>query len=128
MTEDEARTKWCPFARVLSSLSNGHVVIAAAAGNRANGLTGGGLNPSAARCIASDCMAWRWHDGGTSEGGRDLSRTFGRCGLAGGAADDPRGRQGCVLVRIPAVGAPHPHPRPESRCTGLETPSLRNAQ
>lgn len=49
MTEEEAKTKWCPFARV---------------GGETSGL--GSLNRDGAkgpieqaRCIASACMAWR---------------------------------------------------------------------
>jgi hypothetical protein len=57
MTEDEAKTKWCPFARV---------------GSGASGL--GSMNRDAlpaddpklitrnTRCLASACMAWRWSE------------------------------------------------------------------
>lgn len=65
MTEEEAKTKWCPFARLGSSTS---------------GL--GGLNRFASpareadfegtRCIGSACMAWRWH-GVLSDGRRHTS-------------------------------------------------------
>ena len=46
MTEDEAKTRWCPFANDRSAPaerkdSSGAVI--------------------SARCIASACMAWRWH-------------------------------------------------------------------
>lgn len=43
MTGDEAKTKWCPFARVGDDLH--------AATNRPNS--------AGYDCIASDCMAWR---------------------------------------------------------------------
>lgn len=46
MTEDEAKTKWCPFARVLAEREN----IAA---NR------GSFDGSHANCIGSACMAFR---------------------------------------------------------------------
>jgi hypothetical protein len=54
-TEKEAKEKWCPYANVYVKYQN-----TGAAGNR-------GLNASPdvqgyvgdARCIASDCMAWR---------------------------------------------------------------------
>lgn len=47
MTEEEARTKWCPHGRVYSSIGPyNRTEIRAADG------------PS--RCIASNCMAWRW--------------------------------------------------------------------
>lgn len=42
MTEDEAKTKWCPFAHLEG------------AGNRHSD------NSPAVLCIGSDCMAWRW--------------------------------------------------------------------
>ena len=64
MTEEEARQKWCPFARDMLS----------AGGNRM--AYGGGAEDepesedcarqfaaemaAAHPCIASDCMAWRW--------------------------------------------------------------------
>ena len=65
MIEQEARQKWCPFA--------------------ANKLHDNRIDPDMARCIASDCMAWRqtyhvppgdpYHDPEV-----DL---IGFCGLAG---------------------------------------------
>jgi len=67
MTEIEAREKWCPQTRAiyagqsfnrLGEMSEHHLTA--------------DLNPAPRRCIASDCMAWRW-------GGRDK----GHCGLAG---------------------------------------------
>lgn len=44
LTEDEARSRWCPFTRVGEQASG-------AAENRPNGDL---------HCIASGCMAWRW--------------------------------------------------------------------
>ena len=88
-TEDEARTKWCPHARI---------------GSDSTGL--GCLNrdfakgpPDAALCIASECMAWRfepveawearyeqWEDaadiGGVNRGPEP--KPLGYCGLSGG--------------------------------------------
>jgi hypothetical protein len=49
MTEDEAKTKWCPFTR-----SN----VGGDAGNRPMTFGNGGLNPERS-CIGSACMAWR---------------------------------------------------------------------
>jgi hypothetical protein len=63
MTEDEAKTKWCPQARLASSggsVNRYHV-----------GGMGGGV-VSGSNCIASACMAWR-----------ETSSQHGYCGLAG---------------------------------------------
>jgi hypothetical protein len=54
MTEDEARTKWCPFARVIENGS------ASGAHNRVQLPTGRDVRvPVAGFCLASTCMAWR---------------------------------------------------------------------
>lgn len=62
MTEDEAKTKWCPFARVLTADARDHYPAA----NRAAMVEGGqftmNTNPVHSRCIGSDCMAWRWSE------------------------------------------------------------------
>lgn len=67
MTEDEAKTKWCPFVR------------------HANGSNGAGVNRinwdrtyDYANCIGSACMAWRWDSIKPLQPSRD-----GHCGLAG---------------------------------------------
>lgn len=45
-TEAEAKTKWCPFGRI---------------GHRDGIAMNDPANPNfSARCIGSDCMAWRW--------------------------------------------------------------------
>jgi len=49
VTEDEAKTKWCPFARVYSSAEN-------RPNPGPNADTEAGWPP----CIGSACMAWRW--------------------------------------------------------------------
>jgi hypothetical protein len=50
-TEAEARRKWCPFARDFEWFDEGPVTV-----NRTEaGAAGGGC-----KCLASDCMAWRW--------------------------------------------------------------------
>lgn len=54
MTEEEAKTKWCPQVRNSNDL-NGQAV------NRyANG--GDFVEPDHT-CVGSRCMAWRWDDG-----------------------------------------------------------------
>lgn len=78
MPEAEAKTKWCPFARVGEQASG-------AAENRPDG---------SYNCIASACMAWR--TGGTVRFDDEGKRVFGGaemkfkerleigcCGLAG---------------------------------------------
>ena len=57
MTEEEAKTKWCPFAR--------------------NGGEAGCNRLQSTECLGSACMAWRW-----SEEFADAD-TEGYCGLAG---------------------------------------------
>lgn len=67
MTEDEAKTKWCPFAQTVISDGN--------AGNRLSYGTprfSVGEITADTRCLGSGCMAWRWQN-----------RTDGHCGLAG---------------------------------------------
>lgn len=81
MTEDEAKTKWCPFVRVTASETEWHT-------NR----------PSYADihqtpfddCIGSACMAWRWRpgkpevkDGAFTGRMEPHSDGAGFCGLAG---------------------------------------------
>jgi hypothetical protein len=57
MTEDEAKTKWCPFVRYSAAFDD-------YASNRwKQGLPEDephALNPVPCRCIASECMVWRW--------------------------------------------------------------------
>lgn len=80
-TEQEAKTKWCPFARV------------------GVGQEGVGINrrnydkPTVTEqycCIASACMAWRWQPQGSIDrpmqfgpGNQTVKREIGFCGLAG---------------------------------------------
>lgn len=94
MREEEAKTRWCPFARVASPLKDnqgpgGWVGVAAA--NRAVRSTAISLegasdrsNPESCRCLASDCMAWRWKLLGWNDRADALySEVDGFCGLAG---------------------------------------------
>jgi hypothetical protein len=57
-TEDAAKTKWCPFARLCRS-HNGEVFNGQPVFNRTQDDNSLGL-PDAARCIGSACMAWEW--------------------------------------------------------------------
>lgn len=57
MTEDEARSKWCPKARVSErSYDTGEPLPAH---NRWENENGGARIPTSCYCIASKCMAWR---------------------------------------------------------------------
>jgi hypothetical protein len=69
VTEEEARGKWCPFARRAAFLADfDGVTRSMTAVNRS-----GNLPDEDCRCIASDCMAWRWLAHGHDDG---------YCGLA----------------------------------------------
>jgi len=64
MTEDEAKTKWCPFRRGVEQWPSGVTI------------------KIGEPCIASACMAWRW--GQTAgEGPFSIDYGTGYCGLAG---------------------------------------------
>jgi hypothetical protein len=60
MTEDEAKTKWCPFVRQIGTLRNSqsNEVFATGSQNRGHQM-GGALHNC--MCIGSGCMAWRWN-------------------------------------------------------------------
>ena len=63
MTEDEAKQRWCPMARVNRKI---------AMGNRVQFDDGTWDTAVGSRCIASGCMMWR-----------TTSSQHGYCGLAG---------------------------------------------
>lgn len=80
MTEDEAKGKWCPFAR-------GSYYATTSVNRDQCGAAWGG-----AQCLANGCAAWRWawsDDWREVEGSDGLasqrlpSSTHGYCGLAG---------------------------------------------
>lgn len=75
MTEDEARTRWCPFARVLATVDS-----APAAVNRFLAPESEGPEIFTA-CIASECMAFRWSVDDPEA--YDKGQAPGYCGLAG---------------------------------------------
>jgi hypothetical protein len=98
LTEDQARTKWCPMVRVAMPAK----IDKSEALTKHNTAIVGGLNteplggnrvPASCRCIASDCAMWVWArpNIGTTptityvEGQRetvDGKEPRGRCGLA----------------------------------------------
>lgn len=73
MTEDEAKTKWCPFVRFTGTPSDDLVP------NRSEGCE------DTTRCIASACMAWK--ESGCHSQDKKGNHVFtpnghGYCGLA----------------------------------------------
>lgn len=74
MNEDEAKTKWCPLA-----LNN------ACTRNAPDNPLGEPVIPDGAKCIASDCMMWRWDiaPARAEHIGLDVQPPTGYCGLAG---------------------------------------------
>lgn len=82
MTEDEAKTKWCPFTRLLTHVSaqdgQGRYYEGGYSYNRSPD-DGEGYTPPSTFCIASACMAWREVCPRPS----DRTKTQGYCGLAG---------------------------------------------
>ena len=83
MTEEEAKTKWCPFARVIVHRSDneGDGRDCSLVANRGYSV----IKSQLSFCIGAHCMAWRWfseHDSVTAGlGGGDGKH--GYCGLAG---------------------------------------------
>jgi hypothetical protein len=75
MTENEAKTKWCPYSRVLITLDIGNG-LSSAIGN-ANRQQDKPLG----MCLGSECMAWRWNRDVSALGA--LNTRPGFCGLAG---------------------------------------------
>lgn len=53
MTEDEAKKKWCPLVRYKFSSESDRPSC-----NR--DIFSKGVMEDGTRCIASECMAWRW--------------------------------------------------------------------
>lgn len=80
MTEEEAKTKWCPFTHsaYLIKLDAEETLVSSSDRSLPSA--------SATRCIASACMAWRWHY--SSRGEKPDRPPGGHCGLAGPRGDD----------------------------------------
>lgn len=77
MTEQEAKTKWCPFARL------GSTTTGLGGFNRFIEPVGAGSEDKVC-CIGSACMAWRKFSMDDQTRG-DSSKRGGWCGLAGKA-------------------------------------------
>lgn len=74
MTEEEAKTKWCPHVR-FQPVKDGKA--SGATGNRHGDSSYTSCNPESCRCIASECMMWRSEYIGVHKSVK------GFCGLAG---------------------------------------------
>lgn len=83
MTEDETKTKWCPFVRYANSpFSNNATANRWKQSEPAD--QPHALNPVPCRCIGSDCMAWRWRDREPIPSNDPMYKPpRGFCGLAG---------------------------------------------
>lgn len=100
MTEDEAKTKWCPYSVVSRPILDTtrtwggyHPRIGAESSNR-------GCDPEETRCIAAACMAWR----------QDISSRVWRLNSNGSkaysfAAADPRQFENDAQFAVEPPGA-----------------------
>ena len=96
MTEDEAKTKWCPMVHVR------YLGTIAPKGEEERAMEVSERKERLSKCLASSCMMWRWdsenEEGCNQEGGqascfmkircRDceymtVTPKMGHCGLAG---------------------------------------------
>lgn len=79
MTEDEAKTKWCPASRFVPATDSHHAFDNR--GDVFDPMRVGGL------CIGSACMAWRVSDvtrvDRIGQVPFSVTSTVGHCGLAG---------------------------------------------
>ena len=82
MTEDQAKTKWCPFANSRSidrSMGDNQRMATAWLPNEDDS------ESFTICCIGSECMAWRWKersDFKNESSRKGTSYDNGRCGLA----------------------------------------------
>jgi hypothetical protein len=84
VTEEEARKLWCPMVRYQPLPYNWIRTITQ---KRTSWLNTSATN-TGSRCIASDCMMWRWNDKTLSPEGHFgtytiTDYTHGHCGLGG---------------------------------------------
>lgn len=63
VTEQEAKTKWCPQVRASQGVGDANACNA--------GTSEGDRVPTYSRCVGSECMMWRW--------GHEPHRTFWGC-------------------------------------------------
>jgi hypothetical protein len=80
MTEEEAKLRWCPFARGREHGTGDDPMGNVGGANRFDL----GDADTGCMCIASDCMAWRGEPiMTTNDDGKIVRFTEGYCGLAG---------------------------------------------
>lgn len=91
MTEEEARARWCPFARVPLYAAQPVQEESPTAANRAppgaSDSTRAGVDRET-RCLGGECMAWRWEPLASIVDsqrllGEPIEPKRGSCGLAG---------------------------------------------
>jgi hypothetical protein len=70
MLPDEAKSKWCPFAKVVTVMNGNTLVTTDNRGNTDQS------TPINVYCIADSCMCWRWYQETAPDAG-------GYCGLGG---------------------------------------------
>lgn len=91
MTEDEAKTKWCPEVRLPHDAYDRHPIPESGNIERFNSRTlavnrdDNGSPKVGACCLASACMMWRWENKGYHNGNLTKPHKYERgwCGLAG---------------------------------------------
>lgn len=85
MTEEDAKTKWCPFSRVHATHQGNSQGPAANRLTRLNDdgsiLVAGWSND--ANCVGSACMAWHFASNTTADREKSAGTRHGFCGLAG---------------------------------------------
>ena len=79
MTEETARTKWCPMTRqVVGTITDELTTVSGYGGHNKVVQNGESFDFTGCLCIASDCMMWK-----TMVYGDDQKPLGGYCGLAG---------------------------------------------
>ena len=110
LTEEEAKTKWCPFVRaMLTNIARPNIDIFGPAVATVNSRQ---VPEGETRCIASGCMAWRWGKGTIiveyplhpGPGWTKIGETKAGAGVFQKVDDAPRpseARGYCGLARLP---------------------------
>lgn len=89
MSEEEARKKWCPESRDKVKGALAGIILAISKDNKGFEELNDLIGEDSDKCIASDCMMWRWDTwidkGSVSNPQKNeiTSDKWGYCGLAG---------------------------------------------